>query len=221
MSKPLSSRRLLSVVVLALMYVVAAVVWDHVPDRLPVHWDSTGRATRFGGRVEGLLVLPITATWLFLLLTGLSRVAIEDRDRVNTQKTIATFALALVVFMALLHASTIAAFFGLLISPISVLPFLLGALQVVLGGALGRVSRNGVFGIRTPWSLADPENWSRTHRFARRAFLGSGLATLAIAGMRTTWGTLAATAFLVAAGLAAAAYSGILHARKSARRASR
>lgn len=53
-----------------------------------------------------------------------------------------------------------------------------------LGNVLGKARHNAVFGVRTPWTLADPRVWDKTHRLVGRGWVLAGLA-------------LAVTAFVV------------------------
>ena len=46
---------------------------------------------------------------------------------------------------------------------------------IVLGNEMGRLKPNWFAGIRTPWTLSDPENWRRTHRFGGKVFFLAGL----------------------------------------------
>ncbi len=50
----------------------------------------------------------------------------------------------------------------------------LGALLIVLGDLLVKVKRNGLVGIRTPWSMASDEVWEKTHRLARVTVMAGG-----------------------------------------------
>ena len=42
-----------------------------------------------------------------------------------------------------------------------------------------RLPRNGLVGIRTPWTMADPAVWERTHRVGGYLVAAAGLASLA------------------------------------------
>jgi len=46
----------------------------------------------------------------------------------------------------------------------------------LIGNVLGKVRRNFWMGVRTPWTLADPIVWDRTHRVAAWLFVITGLA---------------------------------------------
>jgi uncharacterized membrane protein len=45
----------------------------------------------------------------------------------------------------------------------------------LIGNVLGKVRRNFWMGVRTPWTLADPIVWDRTHRVAAWTFVATGL----------------------------------------------
>ena len=59
-----------------------------------------------------------------------------------------------------------------------------GLLFIGVGNYLPRVKQNYTLGIKTPWALADPENWRRTQRFGGACFmvLGVGLIVMGVAG---------------------------------------
>lgn len=56
-----------------------------------------------------------------------------------------------------------------------------GVLLLVLGNVLGKARHNAVFGLRTPWTLADPRVWDKAHRFVGRGWVLSGLVLIAAA----------------------------------------
>ena len=53
---------------------------------------------------------------------------------------------------------------------------------IVLGNYLGKIRRNYMFGVRTPWTLASELSWNKTHRFAGKLFVVTGLIVL-LAGL--------------------------------------
>ena len=48
-----------------------------------------------------------------------------------------------------------------------------GLLFIGVGNYLPRVKQNYTLGIKTPWALADPENWRRTQRLSLIHILSS------------------------------------------------
>jgi len=55
----------------------------------------------------------------------------------------------------------------------------IGTLFVVLGNFMGKFRPNYFVGIRTPWTLSDPEVWKKTHRHGAWVFIIMGLCMLA------------------------------------------
>jgi uncharacterized membrane protein len=56
-----------------------------------------------------------------------------------------------------------------------------GVLLLALGNILGKARHNAVFGVRSPWTLADPRVWDKTHRFVGRGWVLGGLVLIAVA----------------------------------------
>ena len=65
------------------MFLVSAVVWSRVPERIPAHWNAYGHVDRYGGKWEGLLLLPAIATGLYLLMLLLPRI---DPGKANYER---------------------------------------------------------------------------------------------------------------------------------------
>ena len=45
-----------------------------------------------------------------------------------------------------------------------ILEILMGALLIIIGNYLPKCRQNYTIGIKIPWTLADEDNWNRTHR---------------------------------------------------------
>ena len=55
-----------------------------------------------------------------------------------------------------------------------------GVLLLAVGNTLGKAQRNGLIGVRTPWTLADSTVWDKTHRFTGRGMVAGGLVLVAV-----------------------------------------
>jgi len=58
-----------------------------------------------------------------------------------------------------------------------------GVLLIAVGNYLGKARRNAIFGLKTPWTLADETVWDRTHRFTGLGMVLGGIVLIAIALM--------------------------------------
>ena len=197
------------VVLLAGMFLWAALGWSGAPDRFPVHWGLSGEADRFGGRLEGMLGPPILGLLLYLLLLFLPRVDPGRANYENFRAAYATVRVALVAMVAgvygvMQHAARSDAPAG----AASALPFILGGLFLVLGNILGKVRPNWFVGIRTPWTLSSAESWTRTHRAGGWFFVVMGLVLLAtgVVARRAVFNAAMALLVLGIVGLAVYSY---------------
>ena len=172
----------LNLVLMAAMFIASAAVWSSAPDSIPVHWDITGQADRYGGKAEGLLMLPAVTVGLYLLLLFLPRL---DPKRANYDKFAGVYRIIrtiLVVFMAGLHAVVIASVLGAGIDVGMAVMVMAGLMIAVLGNYFGKLKQTWFVGIRTPWTLSSELSWRKTHQLGGKLFVGFGL-LLALAGL--------------------------------------
>ena len=81
----------------------------------------------------------------------------------------------------------------------------------LIGNVLGKVKRNFWMGVRTPWTLADPIVWDRTHRVAAWLFVAAGLigGVLALLGVNP----IVCFVILMIGALTPVVYSAVLYKR--------
>lgn len=165
--------------VIGAMFLTAAIRWGSVGDELPVHWNAAGEVDRYGGKFEGLLLLPIIVIALYLLLRYIPRI---DPARANYEsfgRTYLMIRIVFLVYMAFIYFVLNLAYVNG--RNVAVDQFVIGSIAVlfmVLGGAMGKFRPNWFVGIRTPWTLSSKLSWVKTHRAGGWVFIASGLATL-------------------------------------------
>ena len=169
---------------LALLFSLSLASWSGTPDHVPVHWGLNGQADRWGGRAEGLLAMPLTALGVYVLLLFLPRIDPGRANYATFARTYGILRLFVVLFLAAIHVLVLLAIRGQHVEMDAVVPFLIGALFVVLGNLLGKIRPNWFVGIRTPWTLSSKESWTRTHRAGGWVFMASGLLLMSCALFR-------------------------------------
>jgi uncharacterized membrane protein len=186
---------------LAGMFLLAVLTWPWAPDRIPVHWNAGGQVDRFGGKVEGLLLIPSVALAVYALMLLLPRV---DPARANYPRFTGAYSVirtSILAVLAILYGLIHLTIRGYRVDIARAVPLLVGGLFMVLGGVMGRIQPNWFVGIRTPWTLSSKLAWTRTHRLGGWMFIGVGLITGGLGVVRTRW----ALAVLIAALLATVA----------------
>jgi immunity protein, SdpI family len=169
-----------AILMLLAMFVIAAMMWSRVPDRVPVHWGWAGQVNRMGGRFEGLFVLPLAALGVYVLLLVLPRI---DPRRAHYSAFASPYRTIRMLMVAMLFDLQLVIVPRLSRPDVPLVggPVLVLAIMViVLGNFLPKIQSNWFVGVRTPWTLSSEESWRRTHRLAGWLFVIAGVVTIAI-----------------------------------------
>lgn len=194
-------------VLIAGMLLLAAISWPTAPERIPVHWNIAGEIDRYGGKVEGLLAIPLLSLGLYGLMLVLPRI---DPGRANYPSFVGaytTIRVALITLLALLYGVVHLSLRGRPVAVSTVTPLLAGGLFVVLGNLMGKIRPNWFVGIRTPWTLSSKLAWVKTHRLGGWLFILGGVGLMATAVLRASWTAAAILAGLIGVVLWTVVYS--------------
>jgi immunity protein, SdpI family len=161
--------------VIVAMLIFGLAVYGRLPARVPSHWDINGQVNDTMSRSWAVLLLPAITAGLWLLMLVLPRIDPRRASYPAFSGTYQLFLNALALFMAVLYVATLGTALGWPVSVPQIIGASTGLLFIVLGNELGRVKPNWFIGIRTPWTLSDPEVWRRTHRIGGRLFFAAGL----------------------------------------------
>ncbi len=172
---------LVSAAMIGAMLAIAAFVWPYLPAQLVVRWDLHGEAAGYLDRLPGLLIVPAFA----LLITAFFAFApalMPAQARLERSSTAWT-AIWMVVLANLLLSQClmVVANLGLPLDVTRVCDLATAVVIFVIGNWLGKVRYNFLFGLRTPWTLANERVWDKTHRFTGRLFVLAAVA-LAVTG---------------------------------------
>ena len=174
-------KELPSILLLLIPFVSIPFVWDLLPDTVPIHFNSSGDPDRYAGKLTGLLILPCITVGIYLLFWIIP--VIDPKKRVSMdRKPLPALRFFLILTLTAFFFVTVGAMIGVegffsidRFAPLFVIVIFFG-----LGNYLSAVQPNYFIGIRTPWTLEDPEIWRKTHRFGGRlwVFLSSVLLVL-------------------------------------------
>jgi len=154
-----------------------------------------------GSKSEALLTLPAIATALTLLFLVLPRFDPRRKNLEQSGKLWNAAAIGIVLLMAGLHLFLALTATGQVHDIRNFLLPGLAGLFLILGNYLGKSRSNWFAGVRTPWTLSSEYSWERTHRWAGRLFVLTGIAIFA------AWLTMDALIAVIVAACAIAATS--------------
>lgn len=195
----------------AASFAAIATHWDALPDPYPTHWNWHGVVDRWTPKPWGPLILPIVVTGLTVLF---AITAASQKER-RTRKVVRMFAAISTAAMFALTVVTMYAAMGRAVDLALAVPLIVGSLLAALGNYFGKLPRNPIAGIRTPWTLADDEVWLRTHRFGGKLFVLAGVAS--VGGALVGHGMEALLASALFASIASVTYSYFISRRISSR----
>ncbi len=184
--------------------------------KVPVDWILTGEADRFAGAGASALVAPLLGIvfWALVLLLPL-----VDPLRKNYSRFPGTLKLVrwlLPLMNAAVHVVLTLGALGLAVDHDWSVRAILAVFFIVFGNSMGKLRHNWFIGIRTPWTIANEEVWTRTHRLAAPIWVAGGLVQLAGAFVPGTPGEILFAAPLAAMTLVPIAYSYLAFRKLSA-----
>ncbi|MEP7014343.1 MAG: SdpI family protein [Verrucomicrobiota bacterium] len=168
----------LEAVLLIAPFAILAALWSKLPSRVPIHWNIRGEIDGWSSKTTGMLILPLTGLAVVVLLHILSwldpklRRSLHKTDRMH--RVLQILRLVFAAFFGVLSSVQIAVALDQTIPSGRMLMASILILLAVLGNYFGNLRPNYFFGIRTPWTLENPETWRATHRLGGRLiFFGS------------------------------------------------
>lgn len=158
------------------------VMMPSLPARIPMHWGADGAVNGWGPQwaASALGVLPFVLLVLFALVP---RMDPKGEAYARSGRFYSGFVIAFTLLMGAVSWMPELSVWGVLPAggAVNALVFCaVGLLLAGIGNYLPRVKQNYTLGIKTPWALADPENWRRTNRFGGAVMMAMGLAVIVI-----------------------------------------
>ncbi len=201
-------------VVAALMFIAGLLIYRHLPERIPMHWNMQGAIDRWSERsIPNVFFQPLIVIAMGLLAWALPRI---DPLRHSYGRFKASYYLIIdiiVALMALLYAITLYAAFNTTVPVGVIVPVSVGLLLALIGNQLAKVRRNFFIGIRTPWTLASDAVWTRTHRIGARIFMFAGLGAALAAFLPSPYNFVVFMVIVLGASVAVLAISYLLYRR--------
>lgn len=168
--------------VCALNFAGHLVCYPFLPEQVPVHWNFAGVVDGFGPKWSALLLalLPPAMLVLFRFLPS-----IDPKGKNYGQSGVwRCFVLGLTLFFCAFTWLVELSVFGILPQQGGFVSVLIGGgmgiLFIILGNYMPRIRQNYMFGMRTPWALADEHTWNRTQRMGGITFIVMGVSLLVL-----------------------------------------
>lgn len=155
-------------------FAILPFIWGKLPGQIPVHWNLHGQADGYAPKGWGVFVLPLTGIFLYFLLLIIPY--IDPKKRLEPhQKPLPAIRFFFAIFTTALFAITIVKTFHQNANMNFFVFLLITLIFLVLGNYMATIKPNYFIGIRTPWTLENPEIWKKTHKLAGKLWISASL----------------------------------------------
>lgn len=165
---------ILTSAIILLQTVVGVALWDRLPDQIATHFNFSNEPDGWSSKaftVFGMPLVLLALHWISLLVSSAPSIQMKNlnsRVRFLFWWIVPGTSLLLMI-ICYGHA------LGAQLNTGRIVLVFIGLLFAVTGNYIPKVRRNYSVGIKLPWTMADDENWNRTHRMAAPIWVVCGL----------------------------------------------
>jgi len=185
---------------------IGLICWERLPETIATHFDHAGKPNGWSSKEFTVFGLPLFILGCHLLCVFATS---ADPKREKISETMFSFILWICPIVSLFCAVGIygnALGFAWNLSKLGFI--MVGLVLIIVGNYLPKCRQNYTVGIKLPWTLADEDNWNRTHRLSGWLFIFGGLIMLFNIFINIPWLTFAVLMLLV---LIPSVYSYVLY----------
>ncbi len=151
-------------------------LWPWLPERIPTHFNAAGVADGYQGKLEAILWMPLFFCAMEAVVALALRFDPKAEKHSTTLRAIGLWTMP--VLGNLVQVCVFALAMGMEVPITQLILTGVGGLVLAVGNYLPKCKQNYTMGIRVPWTLDDPENWNKTHRFAGYLWMIGGAVLL-------------------------------------------
>ena len=198
-------------IVTLLPVLIGICFWSRLPDTIATHFGTNNQADGFSSKpvaVFGLPLLCLAVLWAGAVVTA------NDPRKQNISPKMFTLGLWIAPIVSLIAAAVMYPVnLGYAVDISYVGGLAMGLLLIIVGNYAPKARQNYTIGIKLPWTLANEENWNRTHRFAGYLWIVCGILLVVLSLFRVQQPSLM-IALIAVTVLLPFGYSFWLHAAK-------
>lgn len=191
--------------------IIGLVLWNRLPDQMPTHFTFSGEADEYSRRAYAVFFFPLLMFGIHILCAFLMTL---DPKNENISWKIYSMVLWIcptvsIIVAVMMYAPSL----GYEVNVSFLMMLFIAVLTIVIGNYLPKCRHNYTVGIRLPWTMADEDNWNRTHRMAGPLWIVGGFVMLANVFIRFKTEAVFVAVLIIAA-LVPTVYSFLLYRRK-------
>ena len=203
---------ILTALITLLPILMGLILWNQLPDRIATHFG-------FNGEPDGWSSKPFAVFGLPAILTALHLICVLGTSADPRKQNISDKMFQLVLWICpiisfLTNGSVYLIALGKDINIGLICMIMVGVRFIIVGNYLPKCRQNYTMGIKLPWTLADEDNWNKTHRMAGWLWMAEGVIFLVMAFMgKINFGVFISTIIITT--LVPTIYSFLLYCKKN------
>jgi len=171
----------LPLLIIAVMFIAAAVLYPSMPERFPTHWGLNGPDAWSAKSLMSAYFMPLVALGIYVLLVFVPFLDPKRRSLKMSFRAYNILLDAIIGMEAVVFAATTAAAYDNAFDVTKVILVAVGLLFAVIGNFMTTVKQNWTFGMRVSWTLSDEVVWRKTNRLGGYLFVLAGAVTVVCA----------------------------------------
>lgn len=168
---------LITGVIILLPLIWGLIAYPSLPEQIPIHFDFAGNVDGYGSKLI-ILVMPL----IVLLIQWAATIEAHFANKKETIKpgyiegmSWTCAAMSTMFGMVMYHCAI-----GNILTAQRLAPLIVGIMFVVMGNFMPKQKKSKWSGLRVKWTLNDPDNWMKTHRFFGKLSVLCGFAMLCL-----------------------------------------
>ena len=160
-------------------FAISLAFYSRLPERVPTHWNGAGEVNGYSSRLMACFGIP---GFMLLMAVVINFAYMADPKRANIARSRELKQITrwfIVILAVLVQCITMLSGVGVELNVGLLTSVPIAILFIVIGNYMPKCKQNYTLGIKLPWTLADEDNWNRTHRLAGYVWTLGGLAMLA------------------------------------------
>ncbi len=191
---------IITTVIILLPMLAGVILWSRLPEQFPTHFNAAGEVDGWSSKAFGVFGLPLILAGV-QWLCALGSLKMDPKAENLEGKVFSLVLWITPVLSIVMNALVYCTALGMDMNVQLVVLLLMGLLLTIVGNWLPKCKPSWTLGIKLPWTLADENNWVRTHRFAGPVWVVCGMVIMlcALLGGAFLWVMAAAFVVMIAA----------------------
>jgi len=177
--------KIAQVSIILLSIITSIMFYDNIPEKVTIHWNSSGIGDNFVPKNIGLSIIPLAMILLFSLFLILPIIDPLKHNILEFRNYYEGLIVVLLLFLFIIHLGILLANSGVISNILFLIDISMIVLLYYLSILFSHVKRNWFVGIRTPWTLSNERIWNKTHKRASVLFKMTAIIMLFILLIQT------------------------------------